>query len=159
MSGGGGRGTIVLARGRVPHPVLPGGGGTPSWPGWGRIPDPDLANGIGYPILSWSGRYSILGYPPPPESDLGPVTGVAPSKEHGTSGSIMGWRWGTPQKGHGTSGSIMKWRWSKPPPPLSPKQTHTCENITSLRGRYQGSSQNAISCSPPILIHATILSF
>ena len=25
--------------------------------------------------------------------------------------------WGTPQKGHGTSGSIMGWRWGKPPPP------------------------------------------
>ena len=41
-----------------------------------------------------------------------------------TSGSIMGWRWGTPQKGHGTSGSIMGWKWSTP---FGYEQT---ENIT-----------------------------
>ena len=35
----------------------------------------------------------------------------------------MGWRWGTPQKGHGTSGSIMEWRWCNPPPPGVDGQT------------------------------------
>ena len=44
-------------------------------------------------------------------NDLWPVTGKTPCKEHGTSGSIKGWRWGSPQKGHETSGSIKGWRW------------------------------------------------
>ena len=72
-----------------------------------------------------------LGYPPrkgpgpsnwgtPLRRDLGPVTGVPPPRNgHGTSGSIMGWRWGTPLPKCG--------------------QTHTCENSNFpsyyLRGR------------------------
>ena len=50
--------------------------------------------GVEYPILTCLGTL-----PPrtgvPPGRDLGPVTGVPPPPEkgHGTSGSIMGWRW------------------------------------------------------------------
>ena len=82
---------------------IPGQGTPPPTfrPGWGS-PHPDLA---GSPL----GR------------DLGPVTGVPlPWKGHGTSGSIMGWRWGTP-----------------PSPRCG--QTDTCENSTFpshyVRGR------------------------
>ena len=62
------------------------------WPG----PDGGTYPGLGYPVLGypWDGTWDqSLGYPHGME--LGPVTGV-PQKGHGTSGSIMGWRWGTP---------------------------------------------------------------
>ena len=63
------------------------------------IPHPDLVGE--YPIPG--GRYPVLWYPPSgtgvhPGRDLGPVTGVPP-EGHGTSGSIMGCRWGTPRCG------------------------------------------------------------
>ena len=88
-----------------------------------------------------------MGYP---QKDMGPVEVLwdgdgIPPEGHGTSGSIMGWRWYTPRRtwdqwkyygmemgyphkdmgpvevlwdgdgippGHGTSGSIMGWRWN-----------------------------------------------
>ena len=93
---------------------------TPSCPGWEGVPHPDLAGG--YPILSWRGRGTSswpgqgvpcpgwgvphtslpgtevpprlgLWYPPPPQKE--PTTSHS-QKWHGTSWSIVGWRWGTP---------------------------------------------------------------
>ena len=68
-----------IARGiTFPSITYPEGGGTPSL-------------GRGYPILTWPwGGYLIptwLGDTPPWDT---------PRKGVGTSGSIMGWRWGTP---------------------------------------------------------------
>ena len=87
------------------HRTCPGG--YPS-PGWG-VPHPDLARGVlvlarGYP-WDWD----------TPHEGTWDQSLEYPQKGHGTSGSIMGWRWGTPWKGHGTSGSIMGWRWGTPP--------------------------------------------
>ena len=89
LHGGGGGSTPSLARG---YPILTRGypnpcpGGTPSWLG------PIL--GLGYPSEgTW---YQSLGY--------------QPRKGPGTS------HWGTSWKGNGTSGSIMGWKWGKPPP-------------------------------------------
>ena len=45
--------------------------------------------------------------------------------------------WGTPWKGHGTSGSIMGWRWSKPPPPGVDRHTHV-KIVPSRRTTYAG---------------------
>ena len=89
---------------QYPSPVLPGGRGMgtqvlscpeESTPTWNWIPPPGTGvpppkTGLP-PLLDW-------GTPPlpPPRSDLGQITGVFPQKVHGTSGSIMGWRWGTP---------------------------------------------------------------
>ena len=68
---------------------------TPSCSCWGY----PILSQWGYPIQSWLGRgtmgylpYLELGYPP--GRNLVPGTGV-PWKGHGTSGSIIGWRWGT----------------------------------------------------------------
>ena len=92
--------------GGYPIQSWPGGYPIQSWPGgypiqsWQGVPHPVLAGGI----------YLMLGYP----SQKGPQTSQwgIPQEGSGTSGIIMGWRWGTPPwKGHGTSGSIMGWRW------------------------------------------------
>ena len=50
--------------------------------------------------------------------------GTPPWKGPGTS------HWGTPWKEHGTSGNIMGWRWGNPPPPPGGGQT---QNIASHR--------------------------
>ena len=92
-----------LSEGGVPHPWP---GSTPSW----GTQHPDLARGVphpwlrglpplwGTPILTWLENpifsQGVPGIPSHP--DLGPVTGVPSQKGHGTSGSIMGWRWGPP---------------------------------------------------------------
>ena len=87
-SGGGGEVPHPWRGGGVSHPDLAMGGGTPSWPGGG------------YPILTWLG-------------DTSP--------------------WDTPRKGHGTSGSIIGWRWGTPM--LTGRHL---ENITSRRTTYAG---------------------
>ena len=89
---------------------IPGQGGYPI-PGWREYPIPGSG---GYPIpgsggtpyltggtlswdwgTPWEGTWDQwLWYPL--GRDLWPVTGVPPWKGHGTSGSIMGWRWGNP---------------------------------------------------------------
>ena len=92
-------------------------------------------------VLSWGRGYPITGcglmYPT--VWDWGSVTGKDPWKGHGTSGSMMGWRWGTHWKVHGTSGSMMGWRWGTPPPRC--EQTDTSENSTFpsyyVRGWYK----------------------
>ena len=63
----------------VPHPGLVGWGGVSQGTCPGHAGASPARSGWGTPLG--------LGY-------LGPVTGV-PWKEHGTCGSIMGWRWGT----------------------------------------------------------------
>ena len=78
-------------------------------------------------IHSWAGRYLILslpvGVPHPvlakwdwgtPGRDLEPVTGVLPERTW-DQWKYYGMEMGYPQKGHGTSGSIMGWRWGTPP--------------------------------------------
>ena len=89
--GGGGEGypTLSWTEGAlfvlegVTHPVLDGGI-PPSCPGGGPPPCHDLC-------MPWDWGS------PPPQRDLGPVTGEPPPwKGYGTGGSIMGWRWGTP---------------------------------------------------------------
>ena len=88
--------------------LSPGQGSTPSGPDL-EVPHPDLAGGIpqfwpgGYPILTWMGgspsRVHIphrgLGYHPAQGRNLGPVTAGTSPERNGTSGSIMGWIWGT----------------------------------------------------------------
>ena len=81
-------------------------GDIPSSPGWGGVPHAVAARG--YHILSWS----ILHHPP--GIDLGPVTGVLPRKDMG-SVEILCDEVPPPWKGHGTSGSIMGWRWGTLP--------------------------------------------
>ena len=57
-------------------------------------------------VLSWGWGYPIPGQEVP-------HTGVPPPRKGpGTS------HWGTPLKGHGTSGSIMGWKWGTPSPPF-----------------------------------------
>ena len=78
------------------------------------------------------GRYPVLGYPHPdlarvphPRKDTEPVEvlwvgdGVTPQKGHGTSRSIMGWRWVPPEKDMGPvkvlwdgDGITPHWVWS-----------------------------------------------
>ena len=70
--------SITFPGGGGGYPVLSLGGGgyfIPSCSGW-----------EGYPILSWMGGLR--------ERTHSTGTGVSP-EGHGTSGSIMGWRWGT----------------------------------------------------------------
>ena len=70
-------------------------------------------NARGIPTAAYQVLYllSYRGEVPHPRLGGGtPIMGYPPSWP-GTS------RWGTPQKGHGTSGSIMGWRWGTPPPP------------------------------------------
>ena len=71
-------------------------------------------------------------------------------KGHGTSKSIMGWRWGTPQKGHGTSGSIMGWRWATSPPPPRVRTNKQTENITSRRTSVRRAVISNYSISPQL---------
>ena len=99
-----------------PSPVLVGGGCTPvqSWLGQdGATP-------------TWDWFTPCLGLGGTPRRDHGPVTGVPP------------------QKGHGTSGSVMAWRWV--PPPLRCAQIDTCESSTFsiLRMRVVTSSQPSL---------------
>ena len=63
-------------------------------------------------VLSWEGGVAHPGVPHPTRDGVPPRmgysparTGVPPGKGPGTSHR------GTPQKGHGTSESIMGWRW------------------------------------------------
>ena len=65
-----------------------------------------------------------MGYPPS-------WAGVPPRKGPGTS------HWGTPWKGHGTSGSIIGWRWGTSPLPSGGES----ENITSHHTMYVGSKK------------------
>ena len=96
------------------------GGGTISWPG------------RGYSILIWLGEYPSCPGWGVPYPDL---AGGTPSWDWGTPGK--GPRlshWGNPQKGHGTSESIMGWRWGTTWV-WTDKQT---ENITSCHTSYAG---------------------
>ena len=69
--------------GRVPHPWM---GGT--HPCIGEYPILDKG-GVPRPDLAWSGV-------PPWKRPWTSHWGTPPEKGHGSSGSIMGWRWGTP---------------------------------------------------------------
>ena len=94
--------TSPPGEGGIPHPVLAGGHPILSWTGGGYFILFWMGGGGGYPNQSWpKGRPSCLG----------PILSQGPPP---------------PQKGHGTSGSIMGWRWGLPPPPGC-EQT---ENIT-----------------------------
>ena len=66
----------------------------------------------GYP--SWLGVSHTEVNPPPP-----PETGVPPPESTWDQWKYYGMEMGTPPspKGHGTSESIMGWRWGTPPPP------------------------------------------
>ena len=69
-------------------------------------PSSILSRGGGVPH-PWPGGY------------LGPVTGVPPRKDMGPV-EVLWEEMGSPWKRHGTSGSIMGWRWGNgvtPPPP------------------------------------------
>ena len=76
-------------------------------PGQGT-PHPDLA-GVP-PVLIW------LGYPHPDPAGVPPspdLAGVPPRKDMGAV-EVLWDGVGYPQKGHGTSRSIMGWRWGTP---------------------------------------------
>ena len=78
---------------------------------------PSLSCRVGggvYNILTW------LGYPPP-QSWPG-----YPQKRHGTSGSIIGWRWVSPRKGMGPVEVL----WAGNGVPPHSLLTNACENIT-----------------------------
>ena len=104
-------------RGEVPHPVL--AVGISSCPGQG-VPHSILSLARGYPLCG-NGVHPCLGLGytlawdwGTPRRDLGlPGTGVPPIWDWGTPrrnlGQVTGYT--TPQKGHGTSGSIMGWKW------------------------------------------------
>ena len=103
--------SFVLSRGRggtltrdgLPPPHLVGVR-YPS-PGRGRV-YPIPGQGTPHPDLAWGG---IQSWPGGTSSLTGvPHHGVPPRKGPGTS------HWGTPWKRHGTSGSIMGWRWGTP---------------------------------------------
>ena len=87
--------------------LLIGGGGYPSPVLPRRSPSP----GLGVPKDSST--------PPPPRLGLGVYH---PALDRGTPSPLGKGpgtsHWGTPQRGHGTSGSIMGWRWGNPPPPI-----------------------------------------
>ena len=102
---------------RVPHPVLAGRG---------DVPHPTLARGPGPVELLWDGD----GVPPERTWDQ--------------------WKYyrmevGTPWKGHGTSGSIMEWRWCTPPPPVD-RQRDACKNVTSTHPS-DAVGNNYVKCS------------
>ena len=111
------------------------GWGSPSWPGGTS----SLAGGTsswGTPILTCPVGTPFWGTPC---WDWGtPICGwiIAPSHwgnpQEGTWDQSVGY----PQKAHRTSGSIMGWRWGTPP---RCEQTDTCENSTFpsyyIRGR------------------------
>ena len=81
----------ILVIGTPSTPDLAGGGGTPSWPGWGT---PSWPGQVGTSFLSW-------------------LRGGTPSwSNQGRTPSWPGWD--TFRKGHGTSGSIVGWRWGTP---------------------------------------------
>ena len=83
-------------------PILPWLGGTlsqdggnpgypSSWPGWGN--PPPIWTWPGYsPVLTWPGYCPVLAW------DQYWGTSPPPQKGHETSGSIMGWRWGSPPR-------------------------------------------------------------
>ena len=125
----------------VPNPGLvrgytiadQGEGGTPSSPGQG-VPNSCLGQG-GYPIQSWPGG-TCLGLKYPYHLGLGyllPGTRAPPQLGLATSLHLeRTWdQYPLPQKEHGTSGSIMGWRYYGMDMWYSPcEQTHTCENST-----------------------------
>ena len=132
--------SVVLSKGYpsqpqgVPHAWL---GSTPMW----GSPCPDLA-GVphpwGYPIHR-EGNLG-LGYP----MDLRPVTGVPhPRKDMGTVEVLWDGGGYPPWKGHGTSGSIMGWRWGTLP---GCGQTDACENST-FPSYYVRGSKNKYECT------------
>ena len=128
--------SAVLSREGGGVPQSSGGGGVPqSCPGVGV---PQSWAGRGIPVLSWLFQSShVLSWGGGDPSDWSQVPSwgstsvpgggyLSPRKGPGTS------HWGTPWKGHGTSGSIMGWRWGTPPPGCG--ETHTCENSQERTG-------------------------
>ena len=120
-------GTVSLAR--VPL-ARPGQGTSLSRLGWGA---PLSGPGWGTPhVQTWQGiprkgpRTSDWGTPW--GRDLKPVTGVPAQKGHGTSGSIMGWRWVTPPP--------------RPPPPGVDRQTPV-KIVPSRRTTYAVCARSA----------------
>ena len=90
--------------------------------GGGGVPHPDLAGDWATPL----GR------------DLKPVTGVPAAKDMGPVEVLWDGDGVPPPKGHGTSASIMGWRWV-PPRVWTNKQT---ENITSRCISYAGGNNS-----------------
>ena len=81
----------------------------------------------GYPISGQGGTLSLAGGTPSLAGDTPFLAWGTPWKEPGTGNPLW--------KGHGTSGSIMGWRWGSPPPPPNGGQT---EKITSRCTSYAG---------------------
>ena len=85
---------------------------------------PYVVLSMGYPIPGWGVPRPWV--PPPPVLTW---PGGTPSQDRaypssGATPPVLTWLGGTPsqdggtpQKGHGTSGSIIEWRWGTPPPP------------------------------------------
>ena len=128
--------------GAAPHPDLARGYPILTWLGGGGNPS---SLGQGVPILRYppSQDWGIppawdWGTPPQQGKDLGPVTGVPPRKDMGPVEVLW--------DGDGTSGSIMGWRWGNfPPPPPGCEQT---ENITSRRTSYAvGKNRRRFACN------------
>ena len=91
----------------APHPWL----GVQTWPGYPFLPllpssAPFLPGWGMTPVLTWLGYSPIQPGQGTPHPDLARLP--APQKGPGTS------RWGTLLEGHGTSRSIMGWRWGTP---------------------------------------------
>ena len=94
-----------LARG-IPHTWL-GEGVPPSWPGQGVPYQWGSTTTWGTPILTW---LQGLGYPILGTTYPTPGTWVPPERKW-DQWKYYGMQMSYPQKGHGTSGSIMVWRW------------------------------------------------
>ena len=103
------------------------GGDTPTCPGWG-YPTQYWTGGTPEWVPPWEGVwnfYEMEMRPPPPQKKGGPVKVlwngdvVPPQKGHGTSGSTMGWKWGTSCKGHVTAFPLLTdrhlWKHNLPP--------------------------------------------